>query len=249
MRLKILTLWILLAGSTVSFGADLSDASAKHFLEDFFNKHDIAIIGGPVTVVTDDFPRDVRNSRIPTAEFNQYKAWEKLGILHIETAQDLTGKFAGWKDWNALTQEGVRTRVYVTATEKGWLFISWPNKGLDANWAKELAAKLSKEQRSSLTTTTGVKRVTRIVRNEQKKTGADEYRVVMGLYSAQWRPEVVQHRLLLGTKLAEKRKFIVLLKHDPFASTWKAIAADHANENEEFHSKNVDSTLRKLSAF
>jgi hypothetical protein len=194
-----------------------------------------------VTVVTDSINKvgiDNKNQRISTATFEEYKAWEKLGILNIETVQELARNSSGWKDWYALTQEGVRARINVTATEKGWHFLIWPNR-----------SPYDRSKGYLFATTSGVKRVTRIVQNEQKKAGADEYRIVMGLLFAQWRPEVVQKNSLLGNKLSEKRKFIVLLKHDPFASTWKHITADHANENEEFLSKNVDSELLRLRAF
>ena len=88
-------------------------------------------------------------------------------------------------------------------------------------------------------------RVTHLGRNEELRKGVDVYRVVMAVFDMKWTPEILVHSRLRGDPVAEERKLIALLKHDPFQSKWEMVTYDVANLDEEFKTNKVTTELER----
>jgi hypothetical protein len=84
-----------------------------------------------------------------------------------------------------------------------------------------------------------------LIKNEERVIGIHTYRILMGIYSADWTPTYrsfcqVNNQCLL----VDRRKFIMLIKYDEFKKKWDSITADYAEINSEFTTHNVDQRLR-----
>jgi len=92
---------------------------------------------------------------------------------------------------------------------------------------------------------TGTGNVTKIIKNEVQKKGADDYRVIMAKYTMKYTPEFLQAKEIMGEPASENRKGIFLYKFDPFKSAWIQQTSDVANENDEFKTNSVSTALMK----
>ena len=86
--------------------------------------------------------------------------------------------------------------------------------------------------------------ITEVVKNEERRKGIDEYRLIMIKYQTQWSPVYEESSRERGRPVSKDRKGIYLLKYDSFASKWNLVTFDQANANEEFSTKMVENFLR-----
>lgn len=170
--------------------------------------------------------------RIINDKFLPYlTAWEKVGIISISHDKSIDDKKyddvkKGIMDFGQIQWQHFQG-IVVSATEKGFS-VNKASGNKETNCIKVLHGTFS---------------VTDIVKNEQKNDGVTEYRVVMLKYHAKWTAEMLAWAQVFGASIKEKRKAMVLLKYDPFASKWTLRAIDIANEDEEFTTEEVSSII------
>ena len=221
-----LAMFVLIASSPTFAGPALSDSEARSIVEDGWKNLVLTISIGRFAVVSGN--ADTAKGTVSSNGYNALVNWQKVGLVTVLEDQQYkdfrSGKGFSWDQWNQLTQEGVQKKIVVTATERGRQYLTAsPTERLQIPQGKFT--------------------VTKIVKNEERRKGVDDYRLIMLAYDAAWSQELRAYSSASGTQLAEKRKAVILLKYDPFESKWKRIATDLANANEEFKSNNVTRAL------
>jgi hypothetical protein len=227
-RISLLALIALLSLCTRAIAApSISDREAKSLVEAMWENSLVVLPLGAFTVVRQG--HNIDKGSISTKIHEDLIGWEKVGVVSVAADQKYEnfkkGKEFSWDQWNQMTLQGAAAKITVTPTESGKRFV-------DLNNPKRL--KFSQ----------GKFTVTNVAKNEERKKGVDDYRLVMVAYNAEWNPLLKQHAQVMGRPLAEKRKAITLFKWDPFTSKWKSVATDIANANEEFKSTRVADALR-----
>jgi hypothetical protein len=158
-------------------------------------------------------------------------------------------------DHNTIDSIGRRTHSFLKAFAGQGLIVVKPGVGAHIilisptprgeELAREGGLPQSKEKRW-MYLKTSVRRDERLVKNEAIRSGVDDYRVIMTSYSVTWAPFYRQAAEKVGLRLLEKRKVRQLYKHDPITSSWKAVAGDNGNIDEEFETDRVPSALMIL---
>lgn len=229
MRLIIILTLLLLFFSTTTFSAEpgFTDKQAKALIEEkvfgypvmlHFTAFPIAlgslkVIGGFAEIARDF---DYAKNEIPGKLYKMYQAWEKVGIIKILESQP------------KLNLGRQITEIFVTPTDAG----------------EKLAKKGGLPQREGqLLIRQGTFRVDEILKNEARQKGIYNYRIIMATYTAEWTPESKKFIEITEQKLSEKRKIIMLIRFDPFSSTWKIYALDDANKDEDFTTNKVSNAL------
>jgi hypothetical protein len=222
-----LAVFVLIASSQTFAGPALSDSEAASVVEDSWKTLPLlAIPLGTFSVVSGK--ADTSRGTISSTGYNALVNWQRAGLVAILEDQQYedfrSGKGFRTDQWFQLTTQGVQKKIVVTVTERGRQFFTGsPTETLQIPQGKFT--------------------VTRIVKNEERRKGVDDYRVIMLTYDAAWSQELRAYSSASGTQLAEKRKAVILLKYDPFQSKWKRITNDLANANEEFKTNNVAQAL------
>lgn len=230
-------LWLSSAHS-----APLSESEAKSILEDDVRKGHLHIPIGEFTAHGTE--NNLAQARISTSYYFIVMAAESLGLVTVKKLPP---------DVNSVGLPTIPPHLFsqklsVTLSEKGRALNKWSRP---ATW---------NSQNSLLALTRGTISVTRIVRNEEIKRGADEFRLVFFTYKSNFDP--TYHELFSrARRLADQnssacvprcfippvmktdRKGKVLLKRDAFKSIWTATHNDLTNEDEEFWTDNVDTFL------
>lgn len=203
----------------------LSDSDAKVLFDSIWKKPGGSIKVVPLgnfTVVQKG--RDVGKGLISMDFFKDLIGWEKVGLIKLVSDKSLedfrSGKRFEVDQFLQVTQNGVMAKITVSPTEFGKQFIPSDNEN-----------KLNIPQ--------GRFTATSVAKNEERRKGVDEYRVVMVAYDAQFSQTVAQHNRIMGKNYSDKRKAIVLFKWDPFSKEWKPVAMDMANLDEQFKTKRV----------
>ena len=223
MRLIIILTLLPLFLSTTTFSAEptLTDEEARAFIEKLWSTSPFAIKLGSMTVVggfaelAGDF--NTAQNEISGAGYKTLQAYEKVGIIKISAS-----KTEVWLGRQI-------TKIFVTKTDAG----------------EELAKKGGLPQKDGwlIMRLFNVVRVDEIIKNEARRKGIDDYRIIMANYTAELTPEYRRAWEMLGKKLSEKRKVIMLIKFDPFSSTWKHAVSDLANRDENFSTNYVSTVL------
>ena len=233
LRISLLSFVTILSFSANAVAApSMSDAEARSLIETTLNNFGRVIPLGPVTVLrqegnTISFGRD--GISIQTGTHQEIKGWEKVGIISISADEKYEnykkGNEFSWKQWNQQTQQKIDSMISVTPTELG-------KNHIDPQSTKRI------------TISQGLSTVIQIAKNEERKIGIDDYRLVMATYNVQLNPLFIQWQKVMGKEFSEERKNIMLFKWDPFKNKWNLVAIDDANANEEFNSSNVANKLR-----
>jgi len=248
MRLIIILTLVALFFSTGVYSAEPSftDREAKAFIEKLWSNIPWIVFLGPMSVVEDRTlgvsmsltdPSDVRISESYYKTYLQTE--EKIGIIKISVVKDFESRDGDWGDHMARTLGGLKRKILVEKTDVGAALAK--KEGLEQTFTAFAGfPKL-------VLRTSGTVTVDKIVKNEGKQIGIDNYRVIMAGYTEEWSPEY-KHRQesVTGKKLSEKRKTIMLIKFDPFSSKWKLVTFDVANRGEDFSTNYVSRALSMI---
>lgn len=221
-----LAMSILMVSSPTFAGTALSDSEARSIAEDRLKILVYEVPIGQFAVVSGD--TDLAKGTASSKLYNILVNWEKVGLLAVLEDQAYenfrSGKGFSINQWMQLTQEGVQKKIVVTVTERGRQY-------------------LTASPREQLRILLGKFTVTKIVKNEERRKGVDEYRLIMLTYDADWNQDVFDFKSASGTPVSERRKMVMLLKYDPFQSKWKWFTWDLANADEEFKTDQVARAL------
>jgi len=223
--------------------ASLSDRDIRKIAEEKWNGKDnntvklplgnYAVGGGMVDQIEEQ-PSNLKGRRLSPSYFRFLSGYAKIDIIFVSRDKKYDdfqkGKGFTWEDWNAALK-GTTARVNITPTEKG-LRLGKKERILDG--AVEVLS----------ITHSNKFEVTKVHKAEEKKIGADEFKVVHLSYNAEFDPVFMAAWTAAGKKkMANKRKGIVLFKHDPFKEKWNYVTGDFADAEDEFTTRNVDKIL------
>lgn len=228
MRLIIIPTLLVFFFATVTFSAEpsLTDKEAKAFLEKLWSTAGVLIKLGSISVVASE--TNIAKNRISEENYKMYQAFGKLGIIRISIVKEYLDEKSDVNDFIAAAAGSMRKEIFVEKTNAG----------------ETLAKRGGLQQKDGwLVIKAGIYRVDEIVKNEARQKGVDNYRIIMATYTAKWTPEFKDAMEMTGLKLSEKRKMAMLIKFDPFSSTWKNVAIDLANREEDFSTNNVSRAL------
>ena len=236
-RITLLALITMFSLCTRAIAApSMSDGEAKSLTENSLKQEagqtwDAAVPLGTFTVVKQGAESIQDGGTIRLEFYESILGFEKIGVVTVTKDQKYEnykkGNEFSWNQWNQQTQQGVTAKITVKPTELGW---TYPNCGYNGN-------------NTWLVFPPGEFSVTSIAKNEERKKGVDDYRLVMVAFSVDWNPLVSRHQEVMGRPHSKNRKAIVLFKWDPFTSKWVYVASDQANANEEFKTNYVTNTL------
>jgi len=217
---------VFLCGNVIA-APSMSDREAKSLIEEKLNSSFIVLPLGSFTVVREGY--SIEKGSISHKIRDDLVAWAKVGLVSVTADQryekSKKGDGYNWDQWHPMTQEGVSAKITVSPTDNG----------------KRL---IDPEKTSQIKFPQGTFKVATVAKNEERKKGVDDYRLIMVAFDAAWSPLLKQFSQIIGKTIAENRKAIVLFKWDPFSSKWKIVATDVANANEEFKSSQAADALR-----
>lgn len=162
----------------------------------------------------------------------ELRAWSRVGLVKIqddpawEAFQKGKGDLAAYN----LQKEGVRTKMVVTPTA--------------------LAAPYRDPKiRNQYNIPMGNLVIDRIEENFAKTIATDEYRVITFSGKIQFLPITAKYfKEYFAKEIKQEGRAIYLMKYDPATKQWARIAADWANLEGEFKTKNVQSKILELSS-
>lgn len=232
-------------------GDRLSNTAAKDAIERYLNAGRFRNIRlGPMVVLsqrTAQFEggdhQDVEKGRLSPYQYQYYLAWAKLGVISISVDQQFeaykAGKSFSWDQYMQQSVGGTDSKIVISKTP------------LDDS----LMAKLPKDVSTDFTARAGTGwllipegtfKVTRIVENVGYRGSGADWRMVSVLYDATWEPIFKELSRLTKRPVSEHRKARVLLKYDPFKSTWQLYTLDEANADAEFDTNYVPDRVRQI---
>jgi hypothetical protein len=208
----------------------ISEEEIRLLTTDVWGKNYQKILIGDFRVVKDDFRSNEPNI-ITDSTFRTLKAWERAGLIEIAHDKHFDaykkGKDFSWDQWNQQTQRGVVNKIRVVPSREGAQYVT---THVNPHYVSAPSGKYT---------------ITKIIKNEERRNGIDEYRLVMFTYDAEEPPMRKIYIQSMGLKLnSEKRKAIVLFKFDPFTTKWTQIAIDSANASDEFLTHKTRDALR-----
>ncbi len=215
------------SGSTTPHSKDLSDRESKILFESAMNRRVISIPLGLFFVMHPDYAHTGGKDSISAQMHEDLLAWAKIGLLDVTLDEKFENIIKGpysleQRDW--IVNKNVRAKIAVSATESGKRYVDPANS-------------------RQIIISEGTFTISKVAKNEEKKKGLDDYRLLMLSFDAAYNPLVKQFKQIMGSPLEAKRKAIVLLKWDPFSSRWNFVAIDAANESEEFKTNRVANAL------
>ena len=154
------------------------------------------------------------------------------GVVSIKTADKAfeAGDKNYWNNAAKFFGGGVAKSIVITPTEKG---LRIGEKTYDEEGIQVLLLR----ERNKYT-------VTKVHKIEDRKQGADEYKIVYISCNVQWSPLYAEvSRKVNGVIRANKRKAMLLFKNDPFKGAWKYVAGDEADSDKDFTTRNVANAL------
>jgi hypothetical protein len=241
MKLNAMIVCFIIVTITGSINAaPLSDGEAKTTVQEAFSSGKDTIYLGAFDVINATQTSlgqktDIKKRTIDSQYYAYLRGWEKAGVVNVlldKKYEDFkSGKTFSWGNFSQMGAEGIQSKIVVQLTEKGQR-IAGDNGSYKTNGFVNVSE--------------GTFTINDVVKNEEKNDGVDEYRVLMLKYNAAWTPEYLTVAQTFGTALKEKRKAMILLKYDPFAKKWVIRALDIANEDEDFKTQNVSSSVRNF---
>jgi len=241
MRLIIILTLVALFFSTGAYSAEPSftDKEAKAFIEKLWSNFREIIKLGSMTVVADEslggLGMSYPENKMTQNFYKIYQAYEKLGIIKISIVKRYDPGKGGWGDWIAYTTGGLRQKIFIEKTDLGEALAKRGGFPQTFGEDKDVDVLVIRQYISV--------KVDEIVKNEARQKGIDNYRIIMATLNTEWTPEYKRVVEMIGRKLSEKRKVIMLIKFDPFSSTWKMVTFDVANRDEDFTTNHVSSAL------
>ena len=208
----------------------MSDREAKTLVEENVKLEGTIPLGSFMVIPEDSHSRG-KAGTISEKSYEGLVAWEKLGVISVTKDQKLEnfkkGKEYSHEQWNEMLKyERLISKIVVKPTETGTQMIDPENP-------------------KRLKISAGNSTVTNVVKNEERKKGVDDYRLVMATLDNHWSPLAKKYRQLrYGKPAPEKSRVIYLFKWDPFSSKWKGVANDFAYGDEEFKTNNTAEALR-----
>lgn len=156
-------------------------------------------------------------SNINADQYNRYKVWAQVGVIKIASQGPVNFQSSVL---------GVVERITVTP------ICNATDCEVSGNTLKIRRAKFNMDN---------------IIKNEERTVGVHRYRILMGTYSTDWSPASRSFcRISNQCSLADKGKFMMLLKYDEFSNRWKAVTWDSANIDKDFTTRNVDQQIRSV---
>jgi hypothetical protein len=230
----VICLALLLMSRATLAALELKDSEVKQILEKIWNSGCDSIKLGTFDIIDDMFgtTMNLESGKMSVTQFKFYQAYAKVGVISIQDEKSFQDHMSGRGfNWAYFQQQsgGLRGKIVVNKTPKG----------------EELSKKSGFQREGWLYVKEGNHRIDKVVKNEARQKGADDYRLAMVSYTVDFTPEFKQVQAILGKHFSEKLKIIVLLKFDPFKSEWVRVAWDIANQDEDFKTNNVSSTLSK----
>jgi hypothetical protein len=217
-------MFVLIVSSPAFAGPALSDSEARAIYEDHYKDWVTYLDLGEFAVVSGK--ADIAKRTVSPGTYENMVNWEKVGLVEVledEEYKNFRSGKGGWSvtQWMQLTQEDVQKKIAVTVTERGKQYLHG-----DGDLKTKLRIPMGK-----LT-------VTKIVKNEERRKGVDDYRVIMMTYDSAWSPVYMEYLLASGRKSLGSR-VIALFQFDPFESKWKLKMMDIAGANGVFSSDGV----------
>lgn len=236
-KILLLLISFVFTVSNTVYAAPLSDSEAAMIMTKFFNSSffllpigEFNVIGGvrKSVGVKDNW----QNREITEDTLKGYKIWESEGIVTVKKLEYDKGSF---KEMEDLTM-GVIMKVKITPTAKG------------LSLQKPMESKEAPRNSSLLYFPPGQISIKKIVRNEERKLGVNEYRIVMYTCHKDYWPVNKSILVKKGESISEEKKGIALFKYDAFKASWNIVSTDAADLNEEFKTSHVDDYLKKSSS-
>jgi len=167
-----LAVFVLIASSPTFGGPPLSDGEARSIVEDGWKDLTLTIPLGRFVVVSGK--TDISKGIVSPDTYNNLLNWQRVGLVAVLEDQQYenfrSGKGFSTSQWFELTQQGVQKKIVVTVTERGRQFLT-------SNPTEKLQIPQGKFT------------VTKIVKNEERKKGVDDCRLIMLTYDADWSQE------------------------------------------------------------
>lgn len=228
-----------------SNGPALPDGQAKELMQSFLNRLSrMELWLGNISFVREG-TIDPQKGREPLSKYALYRAYAELGLLFLDSDQDLSSGFTGWNDFFALSQSGVQRRANVLlpdgAGEGG-------QSGTVLNDAGQPVSKhVGEYNRIQFVVTTQT--VDAIVSNDRLRTATDEYRQIVGTHSLKIDERIeAAWRAMANDRYGEKRRFRALLKFDPITKVWKVERFDEGDRDRDFGMSSVPERVREIDA-
>lgn len=236
---------VLMLLSACSGGPPLTDGQAKDLMQSYLDRFSRTELWlGQISFVREG-TIDPRNGREQLSKYALYKAYAELGLLFLDSDQDLSSGFTGWNDFLALSQSGVQRRANV-------LLPDGAGEGGQSGTLLDAAGQpVSKHEsdynRIQFVVTTQT--VDAIVSNDRLRTATEEYRQVIGTHTLKIDPRVeAAWRVMVNDHYGEKRRFRALLKFDPITKEWKLEQLDEGDRDSDFGTSTVPNMVRQIDA-
>lgn len=228
-----------------SNGPALSDADAKGLIGSFLNSRSRAELWfGNMNFVREGsiYPR---NGREPLRKYALYKAYADLGLVYLDSDQDLSSRFTGWNDFFSLSQSGVQRRANVLLPDGAG------EGGQSGTLLNEQGKPVSKHDgeynRISFDVLTPT--VELIVSNDRLHNATDEYRQVIGTHAVRIDNRIeAAWRTMTNDQYGERRRFRALLKHDAITKEWRVERFDEGDRDGDFGTSSVPERVREIGA-
>lgn len=214
--------------NALSFG----NGEATKTIESLWNGEDVSLWIGEVLFVGPDFTSRPQWAAgdANLAELPMYRAFASRGLITLANDKDFSSEYHR-SDWYRLIDKGVKRTATVSLTDLG-----------RATGEIKILG-----DREILSIKVSTIRIDEIVANDSIVVGADRYRVILGTRTVDI-PADFQDALnqATGDSIGRLQRFKILLKYDPFDTTWKISRTDIANRREDFRTANVDNRIAQL---
>lgn len=219
----------------------LSDSAAKetfmHSIKDPARGFSVLPLGR-LSVVSSGHEGVFQKNQISQDAFARYQNLQTNGLVTISQFRDLAhGGFQGWDSFYALSQQGVIKQFTAQATANA-LGLICPESILKLHAMPPAALCINKGKLESAI----------ITQNRLFASGSNSFRVVRGLYEWFWDPQFLKTFTPNEGSFKRERKFAMLLKFDPFKSSWSFIELDEANHDEDFPFQGVEKATAGMTA-
>ncbi len=242
-------------GPAALSGEELSDSAAKKAIEADWAGNAIPLRLGQVFVSVLPGNVNVSDGILSEEFYKRYTIFQDLGVITIALDREyeafsakcaqavatgalLACHFGTPAHLNSDYKKGIKHRGVVSKTSRGdSLMSTLPKEKIE--YAKA---------NGWLYIPVGSFYVGKIVEKAAYRSQGAHWRMVSFFYDATLEPIYKQYTARLGEPVADKRKGRVLLKYDPFKSTWAVVARDYANADSEFRTENVPRMVQELES-
>ena len=185
---------------------------------------------GKLAVVGKDGKYDAPDA-ISERRFNELRAWDHVGVIHIQADPAWVAFEQGKGDISMYNQkkEGVTRRIVVEPRPSAQVY-------------------RDRKKPNQYNIPMGNLVIDRVEDNIARAFGSDEYRVVTFSGKIEFLPITAAYFLqYFSRKVKQEGRAIYLIKYEPATKSWTRITADWADENGQFKTSNVQKKLLELS--